>query len=126
MIGSEEVRERIKRLEVSEKIDSDHHPLEVVLKGEKIRNRCSRGKGRGVLRGRGDEEIVRREIGAISLGEGGTQEEWEKMEEKVKLAMGITKKERGERKDGRMRSTRKRSEEEAEGMEEGREWRMGV
>lgn len=109
MIGSEEVRERVKRLEVrvSEKIDSDHYPLEVVLKGEKIRNRCSRGKERGVLRGRGDEEIVRREIGAISLGESGTQEEWEKMEEKVKLAMGITEKERGERKDGRMRTARK-------------------
>lgn len=100
MIGSEEVKERVKRLEVSEKIDSNHHPLEVVLKGEKIRNRCSRGKGRGVLRGRGDEEIVRREIEATSLGEGGTQEEWEKMEEKVKLAMGITEEERREKKVG--------------------------
>lgn len=29
------------------------------------------------------------------------------MEEKVKLAMGITEKERGERKDSRMRSARK-------------------
>lgn len=39
VIESEEVRERILRLEVGEKIDSNHHPLEVVLKDEKIRNR---------------------------------------------------------------------------------------
>lgn len=82
MIGSEEVRERVKRLKVSEKIDSDHHPLEVVLKGEKIRNRCSRGKGREVLRGRGDEEIegdrsnkLRRRRNAGGMGKDGREGE---------------------------------------------------
>lgn len=99
VIGSKAIRERVKRLAVGEKIDSDHHPLEVVLKDEKFRNRYIGGKGRGVWRARGDEEswkIVRREIRLVSLEESGKQEEWEKIEEKVKLAMGKAEKKREE------------------------------
>lgn len=39
VLGNEEVRERIIRLKIGEKIDSDHHPVEVTLTGRKEERR---------------------------------------------------------------------------------------
>jgi len=35
VIGDEEARKRVGKLRIGEKIDSDHHPVKVSIKGEK-------------------------------------------------------------------------------------------
>lgn len=35
MIGNRKVKERVERLEIEEKVDSDHHPVVVWVKGRR-------------------------------------------------------------------------------------------
>lgn len=37
VIGDEEVRRKVKKLRVRERIDSDHHPMKIWLEGERRR-----------------------------------------------------------------------------------------
>jgi len=46
VIGDEEVRERVRKQKIGERIDSDHHPVEMLIKEEKRRKKGSRGEGR--------------------------------------------------------------------------------
>lgn len=50
IIGDRETREKVKRMRVGDRIDSDHHPLEIWIEG----------KRRGGKRGRGRGEVERR------------------------------------------------------------------
>lgn len=50
VIGNGEVETRVERLRVGDKIDSDHHPLEVWIRGERRYRERSKG-GRDDLKG---------------------------------------------------------------------------
>lgn len=89
VIGDGEVRDKVCRMVVGEKVDSDHHPLEVTI-GGRMRERNKRGEGRREWRGVWDEEgreRFRQILGEVELGEGEVQEEWEKLEKRVKMAV---------------------------------------
>jgi len=46
VMGEEEVKERVERMRIGDRIDSDHHLVEVWMKGiEKKRRECKRQKG---------------------------------------------------------------------------------
>lgn len=53
VMGNTEVKERVKRMRVGDKIDSNHHPVEVWIRSEEERERGERegvdggGMGRG-------------------------------------------------------------------------------
>lgn len=74
VIGGEEVKDRIKRMRIGDKVDSDHHPLEVWIKGAVQRRRERRREGkRNSDRGRWDEEGRSRYRGKMEgeeIGEG--------------------------------------------------------
>ncbi|KMQ87302.1 hypothetical protein RF55_13450 [Lasius niger] len=78
VIGNGEVRKSIGKFEIGERVESDHQPLSVWVKGEGIR----RAKGIGVGKGRWDwsmegREEFREEMGKMQ-GSGETVErEWE-------------------------------------------------
>jgi len=90
VLGDEEVREEIEELRIGDKINSDHHPVEVKVKGRK-RGRMIGKKERKERRGVWDEE-GRKEF-RQKLGEcGGMRNEsierqWKEMEEKLKRAL---------------------------------------
>jgi len=70
VIGDKEVKERVERMRVGDKIDSEHHPLDVWIKGEIERRRGGsgeRGNGRGVWNEQG-KMIFRQKMGTIELG----------------------------------------------------------
>lgn len=54
-MGDIGVRDRIKRMTVGDRVDSDHHLVEVWLKGE-VRGKKNRGVDRKCWRGFWDEE----------------------------------------------------------------------
>src|SRR5436190_10590343 len=39
VIGNEECREKVKRLRVGDRIDSDHHPIEMEIEGRRVEER---------------------------------------------------------------------------------------
>lgn len=52
VIGDEEVRRKVKKLRVRERIDSDHYPMEVWLEGErrrKVKQEKHRDVGRIIM-----------------------------------------------------------------------------
>jgi len=90
VIGNELTRERIRRMEVGDRIDSNHLPLEVWIEGERVSSGGKRKEGgkvwRGIwdregreeFRGRMEEELKR------DVKEG---EEWERLEGLVREAL---------------------------------------
>src|SRR5436190_10980259 len=98
VIGNKECREKVKRLRVGDKIDSDHHPIEVEVEGKRVEER-RRGReqnrvGRGVWNVEGRKRF-REEIERIERKGRGIEEEWEKMEKGLKEAMSETEREVG-------------------------------
>lgn len=66
VIGDEEVRERVGKLRIGERVDSDHHPVEVWIKrGDRKERRAKEGKGVKVRVEYGMKKIV-----------GSLKEEW--------------------------------------------------
>lgn len=55
VMGDNEVKERVERMKVRDKIDSDHQPVEIWIRGDKERKREER-KGRTTWKGVWDEE----------------------------------------------------------------------
>ncbi|EZA51989.1 hypothetical protein X777_09448 [Ooceraea biroi] len=87
---NEEGWERIKRLEVGDKIDSDHHPVIVVMKGDGKRVKRKKEMGRKGKRGIWTDESrgkYKENLEKIKAGEGTVEEEIEKMNERIKEAM---------------------------------------
>src|SRR5436190_6586989 len=96
VIGKEECREKVKRLRVGDKIDSDHHPIEVEMEGKRVgeekRGREQNRVGRGVWNLEGRRRF-REEIRGMEKKGNGIEEEWERMEEGLKDAMMKTERE---------------------------------
>lgn len=44
MLEDKEMKKKIKRLRIEDKIDMDHHPVEVWIKGVKVRRRMRKEK----------------------------------------------------------------------------------
>ena len=77
MLGNEDTREKVERTEVGDRIESDHHPVVVWLRGEGREEGGGRKKGgeRGGGRGNWTEEGRRefmRKFGKRSEGRGGS------------------------------------------------------
>lgn len=92
MIGGKEVRERLKECRIEDRIDSDHHPVIVKVRGREGRILMMGGKK---MRGRGSwdvegREVVRNRIRVV-LGEGEINEEWEKVELSIGEALEAIK-----------------------------------
>lgn len=89
VLGGEEVRERVERMRIGDRIESDHHPLEVWIRGGESRRKEKEKKYRN-SRGVWDEEsrrMFRSKLGRVELERKEIGEEWEKMESKVKEAI---------------------------------------
>lgn len=89
VIGDEEVRRKVKKLRVRERIDSDHHPMEIWLEGErrrKVKQEKHRDVGRIVWDEEGRNRFSEKLKEEIESREGkGIDEEWVVMEKKVKV-----------------------------------------
>lgn len=97
VVGNEESRERVRNLRIGDKVDSDHHPVEVE-EFEKGWKQIGKRKERkeGVIRGMWNEEgcqMFKEKIGEIEMREEEIEKEWERVEEKLKEAMAKTEKE---------------------------------
>lgn len=66
VIGDEEAKYRVKSVEIGENIDSDHHPIKVIIEGRKIGGSRNRGRRKKDWRGVWDKEgkeIFRQRLG---------------------------------------------------------------
>ena len=95
VIGNEECREKVKRLRVGDRIDSDHNPIEVELEGRQVEEKRNGEKDKV---GRGVWNVERRrrfkeEIRGLERKGNGIEEEWETMEKGLKEAMRKTERE---------------------------------
>ncbi|XP_026827634.1 golgin subfamily A member 6-like protein 22 [Ooceraea biroi] len=89
VMGDSEVRERIAEMKIGDKIDSDHQPIEVMIKGTGMKRRGERGLEkcwRGVWNEKGRREF-KECIDTIEMREREIREDWREMEERFKEAM---------------------------------------
>lgn len=96
IIGDSEVRDKIVRMTVGDRVDSDHHPVEVRLEG-KVKGIWKGCKRRKCWRGALDEESrkeFRRKMGRLEIGGRELDEELKITEGKVKRAIKEIKRER--------------------------------
>ncbi|EZA50916.1 hypothetical protein X777_10743, partial [Ooceraea biroi] len=95
VMGDLEVRNRIERMEVGDRIESDHQPIEVRIKGEEEGRKRGKGKGKGkakAWRGAWDEEggkRFRERLGRVELGDRELEREWGELENRVKEALKV-------------------------------------
>lgn len=83
-----DIRHRIIRMTVVNRVDSDHHPVEIWLEG-KVKGKKNGGKGRKCWSGVRDKEgrnAFRQKVGKVEMRRRELYENWEIMEEKVKRA----------------------------------------
>lgn len=99
VLEDEDVRREIENMRIGDRIDSDHHPIEVKIKGKRGR-KCKKNKEEREWRGIWDKEgrcEFRRKMGEIekmridNLGE-----QWREMEERVNGALREVEEERKE------------------------------
>ncbi|EZA51891.1 hypothetical protein X777_09206, partial [Ooceraea biroi] len=85
VMGDSEVRERIAKMKIGDKVDSEYQPIEVMIKGTGMKRRGERGLEkcwRGVWNEKG-----RREFKECIDEREGDREDWREMEERFKEAM---------------------------------------
>ena len=81
VIVNENTRERVERMELGERVDSDQHPVVVWLRGEAMEGERRARKGEGRKAGRGNWTAEGEERGI--------QEEWKELKERIKGAIGM-------------------------------------
>lgn len=103
VLAEEEVTEEVARLEIGDRVDSDHHPVVVWMKGGEYERR-GRGRMKGrVCRGIWDEE--RREafkevLRRVELAEGSLQEVIKELGQRIKNTLErLEEKRKGEKKE---------------------------
>lgn len=98
MIGDKEVKERMEKMRIGDKIDSDHHPLEVWIKGEvKKKRKGTRRTRRDVWNEQG-KRIFRQKMGKIELGGEDLRKKWRRIERRIGEALKEMDKELGNKK----------------------------
>ncbi|XP_024875210.1 ABC transporter F family member 4-like [Temnothorax curvispinosus] len=130
VIGEEEVRERVERLEVGERVDSDHHPVTLWMRGKLEKDQKKREGGRVKRRGIWSEEgrsQFKERLGTIEGGEGEVQEEIEVGISRIRKVIEENEKEGGRRdkKNGRGWWDEECKEKKREVRKELRKWRKG-
>lgn len=83
-------------MRVEDKVDSDHQPLEVWIKGGSEKGQGRERKRIGVREGMwGGEggEIFRSNLGGLELGKRGIEDKWKEGEKRVKVAMEVIEEE---------------------------------
>lgn len=91
MLGDEKVRDRVKRLTIGNRVESDHQPIKVWIKGEEQRNKGIRERKGG----RGEREIwteegrkeFRKELEKIRFGEKGLNGGGEEIKRRINKAI---------------------------------------
>lgn len=87
IIGDEKTKRKIKRLKIGNKVDSDHHPLEVWVQ-EMIQKKKKSEKNQEIERMVWNREKLFREKLKIKRKERkDVEEEWGEMERKIKKAL---------------------------------------
>jgi len=93
VIGDEETRDHIRGMRIGERVESDHQPLEIKIKGEGEGKGWRRGEKRGVKKWRrgiwneeGRKGFVEK-LGEWEEVEKGLEEDWRGMERKIKKAL---------------------------------------
>ncbi|XP_071580245.1 uncharacterized protein [Temnothorax nylanderi] len=129
VIGEEEVRERVERLKVGERVDSDHHPLilwiRVSPKGKQRRREPEGIRKRGIWSEEGRTQF-RERLSTIG-GKRDMQEEIEEGMSKIRRVIEENEKENGRRatKNGRGWWDEECRERKREVRKELRKWRKG-
>lgn len=100
-IGDKEAKEETDRMRVGNKVDSNHQPVEVWIKGEEEKEvgGRKRRRWRGTWNEKGSDRFIKK-LENIKLGDGKIGEEWDKVERKIKEAMKKTESEMGKKKRG--------------------------
>lgn len=81
VLGSKDVKEKIRELKIWDKIDSDHHPMEIVIEGrDKWRRECRGGKCWKEVWDEEDRERFKQKLEGMMTEGGEVEEEWKKME----------------------------------------------
>ncbi|XP_071568793.1 uncharacterized protein [Temnothorax nylanderi] len=97
ILGDEDIREKVERLEVGEKVDSDHHPLMLWIRGnagkKQRRKEEERIRRRGIWNEEGRKQFSER-LGKIG-GNGELQDEIEEGMSKIGKALEENEKEKG-------------------------------
>jgi len=87
IITDERARKKIERMEVESRVDSDHQPVTVWIKGKNISGEGSgKRKGSRVKRGMWSEEerkIFRDGFGKRTEGRKGMEEEWKELKDRI-------------------------------------------
>ncbi|XP_024883827.1 uncharacterized protein LOC112462336 [Temnothorax curvispinosus] len=100
IIGEGEVREKIVSMVVGERVDSDHHPLEIVVrrgKEEEGRRGGWKKRNRGVWNEEGAKRFIEK-IGEVEEKEEELNKEWEEMETRITEAIKGVEEELGNKK----------------------------
>ncbi|XP_071572942.1 uncharacterized protein [Temnothorax nylanderi] len=102
VIGEGEVRERVVSMTVGDRVDSDHHPLEVVLRRESVERDRGRGwkkRSRGVWNEEG-AKVFMEKIGKVEERGEELNREWEVMESRIVEALkGVEEELKGSKKE---------------------------
>ncbi|XP_024877156.1 golgin subfamily A member 6-like protein 22, partial [Temnothorax curvispinosus] len=105
VIGEEEVRERVERLEVGERVDSDHHPVTIWMRGKLEKDQRKRVEERARRRGiwsEGGRTQFKERLGTIKGEEREIQEEIEVGSARIRKVIEENENEGGRRdKNGR-------------------------
>ncbi|XP_077273093.1 uncharacterized protein LOC143903409 [Temnothorax americanus] len=125
-----EVREGLERLEVGERVDSDHHPVTIWMKGKLEKDQRKREGERVRRRGIWSEEErtqFKERLRTIVGGNGEIQEEIEVGISRIRKVIEENKNERGRRdkKNGRRWWDKECKEKKREVRKELRKWRKG-
>lgn len=91
-IEDSEVKDKINRMRIGDRMDSDHHPIKLWI-GEQVGEGKERKKGRKLRREIWNEEgrqVFNKKIEGIEMMEKELKEEWERMEERLKKAVEET------------------------------------
>lgn len=87
VLGDGRMRERVERMIIEDRVESDHHPVVVWMKGEGGRKDRGGGRKGGARRGKWDEEGKKefeRMIGKIGERKGDMQGEMKEMTERIR------------------------------------------
>ena len=89
ILGDEDTRRWVKKLEIGDNVDSDHQPFRVSVGGEKRREVERKGKRRKKRKDWTEigREKLREGIEGLEIGEGGVEEEMRRGVGKIRVTM---------------------------------------
>lgn len=103
VMGNKKVRGEMKQVSIGDRMNSDYHPVEMILR-RKVDRKEWRGERRKVRKGvwdKGKREF-KRSLGRVELMGRNVGEEWREMEEKIRGAL------KNRERDGKERSEKER------------------